>query len=161
MNKKSFKWHGKKYYLLGADKDGINYYLEEATFDGEWYWGLGYVETFTNNISPNMSRDIRSHEYFDTMIFPPKCNCFETFKTQFPDNPFSDREIWTLCELLRSAYCARRYSDMIYLGGSHITNNLVGDTIKNDTEYDRINKFVIPQIMQEVYKIMEGEKKDA
>ena len=39
MKKYSFNKFGHKYYLLGADKEGIKYYLEEASWDCDWYWG--------------------------------------------------------------------------------------------------------------------------
>ena len=43
---------GKNIYLLGSDKDGVKYWLEEASWDCGWYWGFGYVETYTNNSNP-------------------------------------------------------------------------------------------------------------
>lgn len=43
MEKKVITWHGKEYYLLGKDSEGINYYLKEASWDYDWHWGFGYV----------------------------------------------------------------------------------------------------------------------
>ena len=37
------------FYLLGRDEEGINYWLEEPSWDCGWYWGFGYVETYTTN----------------------------------------------------------------------------------------------------------------
>lgn len=37
MKKKVITWHGKEYYLLGKDSEGINYYLEEASWDCDWH----------------------------------------------------------------------------------------------------------------------------
>ena len=155
--KHSFSWHGRIYYYLGQDNNGQNYYLESARFDCGWYWGIGYIESFSNNRNPAKSRDISSHEHFDSKILDRKGIGFDNFKQIFPQNPFTDSEIWKICELMKSAYIARNYSDMLYRGGAHYTNNPAKEIIQNETEYDRINKVVLPAIMDELYKILEGD----
>ena len=57
---------------------------------------------------------------------------------------------------MKSFYIARNYSDFLHVGGAHYTTNKASATIKNDVEYNRINKEVIPSIMHELYKILEG-----
>lgn len=162
MNNIKRKSHafGKDIYFLGQDKDGINYWLEEAKWDCDWYWGGGYVETYTNNKCPSMSRDINSHSHFNCMFFKGNKNGYDAFKDFFVETPFTDKEIWTICELLKAFYIARDYSDMICRGGAHYTTNPAKETIKNDAEYKRINEIVIPEIMRNLYKIMTPERKD-
>ena len=46
---------------------------------------------------------------------------------------------------------------MLYTGGAHITSNPARDYILNGAEYDRINKKVIPSIMNEVYRLMKSD----
>lgn len=155
--KKSFTWHGKTYYYIGQDENGQKMYLEKATWDCNWYWGIGYIESFTNNRNPELSRDISMHTHFDCLMEEQAKNRFyhiDAFKTVFPVNPFTDSEIWKIIELMKSAYTARQYSDMLYTGGSHITGNPAKDIIQNETEYKRINDIVIPGIMENLYKIM-------
>ena len=156
MKKHIVNVFGKKHYYLGSDAAGTKYYLQAAKFDCGWYWGGGYVETFTNNRNPEESRDISSHQHFDSLIFNRKNNGFDNFKNLFVNNPFTDEEIWTLCELLKSFYIMREYSDCIYRGGAHYTTNPAKDTIKNETEYKRINEIVIPEIWDHVYEILGG-----
>ena len=158
MKKHSFEWHGRRYYLLGADKEEQKYYLRTASFDCGWYWGIGYVQTFTNKRNPRLSKDISSYDHFDAMFFGiENRNGFDAFREAFPFNPFSDDEIWEICELMKSAYTARHYADMLYCGGSNYTENPAKDIIKNSEEYDRINKVVIPEIMEKLYAILKGE----
>lgn len=153
-NKKTvLRIFGKLNYYLGADKEGINYFLSEATWDCNWYWGGGYIETYTNNDAPTCSKDINSLEHFDTK-FPTWDKFFNFFTT----SPFTEEEKWTIYELMKSFYTARHYSDMLNCGGSHITKNPARDSILNAEEYDRINKKVIPAIMAELYKILGGEE---
>ena len=47
---------------------------------------------------------------------------------------------------------------MIHRGGTKYTTNPAKGAIQNPAEYDRINKEMIPAIMQEIYKIMECQK---
>ena len=157
MKKYSFNKFGHKYYLLGTDKEGIKYYLEEASWNCDWYWGGGYVKTFSNNRNPVCSRDIDSHHHFNYMFLTYNKNGFDMFKDFFKETPFTDNEIWKICELMKSFYIAREYSDMIYRGGANYTQNPAKETIMNEVEYNRINKVVIPSIMDELYKILSEE----
>lgn len=154
MNKQTSNAFGKIIFLLGEDEDGVNYWLEQATWDCDWYWGGGYVETYTNNEYPHLSRDIDSHQHFDGLFFKGNKNGYDAFKEFFVETPFTDKEIWKICELMRSFYIAREYSDMIHRGGAHYTSNPVSEIIKDDAEYERINKVVIPAIMQSLYEIL-------
>ena len=156
-NKKTkLKIFGKNNYYLGTGKDGLNYFLQEATWDCNWYWGGGYIETYIYSDAPTHPIDINAHEHFDTK-FPTWDKFFNFFVT----SPFTEEEKWTIYELMKSFYTARHYADMLHRGGLHITNNPAKKVIQNNMEeYDRINKKVIPAIMAELYKILEGEKED-
>jgi hypothetical protein len=154
MKKHVITWHGKKYYYLGSDADGLKHYLEAGSFDCGWYWGFGYIEAFTNNTAPQLSRDICVHTHFDSCLLNGG-GFVDRFRELFTDTPLSTNEIWQLLELMQSFYTARKYSDMLHTGGAHITSNPAGDTIKSDTEYKRINECVIPAIMAEVYKLLD------
>ena len=155
MEKKTSYAFGKTIYLLGEDKDGVKYWLEQGSWDCDWYWGFGYIETYTNNKNPSRSKDISSHEHFDSKILNAGTYCFDTFKEIFVKTPLNDKEIWTLCELMKTFYTLEKTSELYYKGSSHITNNPSKDLLKNDEEYQRINKILIPNIMEEVYKILE------
>lgn len=149
MKKHSFKWHGKNYYLLFTDEQGTKYYLQDFSWDCDWYWGGGYVETFTNNRTPNLSADIQSHQHFNTMFFNGNYEKFLNAGT-----PFTLAEKWQILELLKTFYIMREYSDTLHRGGAHFTTNLVKDIIKNEEEYNRINKEIIPAIREELIKIL-------
>jgi len=160
MKKQTIVWHGRKYFLLGRDEDGTKYFLEEARFDCGWYWGIGYVETFTNNRNPAQSKDISCHTHFDSLFFKrDNMNGWDVFRKLLPENPFTDNEIWKIVELMQSAYIARRYSDMLHCGGANYTSNLAKDDIVCEAEYKRINEDVIPAILAKLYEIIGEEEK--
>ena len=156
MNKKKTRAFGKDVFLLGEDANGVCYWLEEATWDCDWYWGGGYIETYTNNKFPERAKDISSHQHFNGLFFKGNKCAFDAFLELLPVHPFTDSEVWKICELMRAFYTARAYSDMLHCGGAHYTTNPARDAIKCNSEYERINKSVIPAIMQELYKILEG-----
>lgn len=149
MKKEVINFHGKKFYLLGLDSNGDRTYLEEASFDCGWYWGVGYVETFNDSMS-----DFKSHQHFNSLFL----NSYipESFKDYFVDSPLSDDEIYTLLELMDSLYTVRQYSDLIYNGSSNISSNSCSKIIKNEEEYERINEVVIPALLSDIYNLLGG-----
>ena len=157
IKKKKSRAFGKEIFLLGRDKDGTNYWLEEASWDCGWYWGGGYVETYSNNGSPEQSEDIESHTHFDSLFFKGNKCAYDLFNEFFVEHPFTRDEVWKILELMRAFYTAQKYSNMLHCGGTHYTTNPAADRIKSEEEYNRINRNVIPAIMNELYKILGGE----
>lgn len=157
MNKEARKVNGKWQFLLGM-KDGESYWLEQASFDCDWYWGLGYVESYRGMGSSDKSW--RGHQHFNGLFLKGPSDCKTMFDSFFDETPFTDDEIWQILELMQSAYTCRKYSDMLHTGGSHITSKVKVDLIKNDAEYGRLNNAVIPTIMNEVYKILLPKNED-
>lgn len=154
MNKRKTIAFGKDVYLLGSDRNGKKYWLEQAKWDCGWYWGGGYIESYTNNNFPERLIDLESHNHFDSLFFKGNKNAHDEFLEFFKETPFSDSEVWKICELMKSFYIAREYSEMIYRGGANYTTNPAADVIKSQDEYKRINEKVIPSIMSELYKIL-------
>lgn len=149
MKKEVITRNGKKQYLLGRDSVG-KVWLEEARWDCGWYWGLGYVKMFGKH---------ECHTHFDSQFFNSGKNGYDRFKEIMTETTLSDKELWQLLELMKSAYLARNYSDMLYIGGAHYTENPCKETIKNEAEYKRINEEVIPAIMNKVYELLTPEEK--
>lgn len=149
----------KDIYLLGQDADGMNYWLEAASWECDWYWGFGYIETYTNNNNPSRARDIESHSHFNGLGARENKNLYDAFKEKFIVTPLSDKELWTLCELMKSFYTAKEYAEMLHTGGAHYTTNPCRDIIQNDKEYNRINKTIIPSICKEVYALLSPQRR--
>lgn len=149
----AFTWKGDTYFLIGVDGDGKKRFLQSASWDCGWYWGFGYIETFTNNNNPERSRDILTHQHFDSLFLHG--DGYTKFFKMFEDRtPMSESEMWKFLELMKSYYTARAYSDMLHRGGAGYSENPVGDVIKDDFEYKRINVEVIPSIVKSVYGVL-------
>lgn len=138
------------YFLLGTNKDGEKVYLKKATFDCNWYWGIGYINTFNHNYT-----DITSHFHFDTSI-----STWDEFNDYFDETVLTQSEIWQLLELMNTLYTLRKMSDTIYQGGSHYTTNDVEKELFKEYQstYDKINNETIPTLLDEVYKLLGGEE---
>ena len=149
MKKKKSHAFGKDTYLIGKGKDGEYYWLEEGKWDCDWYWGIGYVETYTNSLEPNKAKDICSHQHWDG-LFPT----YDKFNEFFEETVLNDKEKWELLELMKAIYIARHYSDMLHIGGAHYTSNPCKEDIHNKDEYNRINKVMIPKMLEKVYEIL-------
>lgn len=138
------------YYLLGTNKDGEKVYLKKATFDCDWYWSIGYINTFNRNYT-----DITSHSHFDTTI-----STWDEFNDYFEETVLTNSEKWQLLGLMQTLYTLRKMSDTIYTGGSHYTINEVEQELLKEYQptYDKINNETIPTLLNEVYKLLGGEK---
>ena len=152
MTKQTRRRNGKNIYLLGKGTDGLNYWLEAPSWDCGWYWGFGYVETYTNNAQPENARDIRSHQHFDGLFL--KKDLHKSFKDFFKYTPLTDGEIWKLLELMQEYYTLRKTADLFSIGGSHITESPTRAVLKNAEMAEKINKEYIPAITAEVLKIL-------
>lgn len=150
---------GKNIYLLGKNKDGMKYWLEEASWDCNWYWGFGYVETYTNNNSPESSRDILSHQHFDSLFL--KDNIFDGFINFFEDTTLKNDDIWILLGYMQEYYALKKYANFLY-AGNNITSRAKNlkeekNEIENKKEYERINKILLPELFDKIYKLLENE----
>lgn len=158
MNKQVETRRGKKVFLLGQDQDGVKHWLEEGSWDCDWYWGFGYVVTYEANRSPATATDIRSMCHFDYLFFNRKHCCFDNFKEFFKETPLLDEEIWTLLELMKTFYTLKEAAAVMTRGGSHITTNPLG-LVKDTAGAKKINAIVLPPLMHKVYELLTPETK--
>lgn len=145
MKKEYLKKSNEEYYLLGVDQNNDKVYLKKATFDCDWYWGIGYIETFNGN-------ELIAHNHFDYLFL--KKNIFNSFKEYFKETVLTENEIWQLLELMKTLYVAREYSDVLHMEGANISKNFNTKIIANKDEYERLNKKVIPELLEKVYKLL-------
>lgn len=151
LEKKKLEKFGDTYYLIGIDHDDIEYYLVRGTFDCNWYWSGGYIQTFTKYMS-----DIESHTHYDSGdINGHKFSDLsdDGFKAIFKKTTLNEKETYKFHELLRTFYTASKAMEMAHRGGSHITKNSLQDLIQNEDIYNHYN-IVIERIHEEIDKLM-------
>lgn len=154
MNKQVSKAFNKTIYLLGIGEDGKKYWLEAPSWDCNWYWGFGYVETYTNNNRPDLSRDISSHQHFDGLFFNRKKNGYEAFKEFFKSSTLIDDEIWQLCDYMKTFYTLRETAEIMGRGYSYFTERAKLETIKDIDMVKKINEIMLPVLFDKITNLL-------
>ena len=146
---------GQKIFLLGkAKEDGKFYWLVESSWDCEWYWGLGYVASYTNSNNPSIAKDIRTWNHFDSMFLQYGHNALDKFEEFFEEMTIDEKEQYKLWELMETCYTLKKTAELTHLGGSHITTNPCKELLKDNDMYEKINKVMLPAVFKEVYKLL-------
>lgn len=153
MQKKLVRWHGGYHYLLGKNENGEQVYLVKESWNCDWYWGFGYLVTFTNDSDPEKSKDYKIWTHVSSKFFNNK-DCWDAWNKYFTERVLSDKESWTFLELMRTFYHLQTYARVARYGSSDIATNPCGWIIKHPLEADRINKEVMPAIFKEVEKLL-------
>lgn len=165
------------YYLIGKDNEGKRVWLEKPSWDCGWYWGFGYLRTMQGNREPSKARDIDSHTHWDSSVAESHKNAHDWFVDTFgkPTTDifgnkvkaekgtrmcrFTDQQLWTLCELMATAYTLKETADVLGHGKSNYGENPCAKVIKNTREAKRINSKVLPAIFAEIGKIFDEADK--
>ncbi len=152
LKKRISKFHGKKIFLLGQDEHKINYWLVEASWDCDWYWGFGYIQTYTNNANPSIARDITTHDHAENFMS-------EYFTEWNNSNPilrkmtFTEKEGWELSELFKQYYLLRETAEYFYTGNCHVAKTSI-KTFKKPELVQEINVIILPEIFSRIYEIL-------
>lgn len=158
---------GKDIYLLGIDEDGTKYWLEAPKWDCGWYWGFGYVETYTNNTNPHLAKDISSHSHFSGLVGYQEFynhekgvfqkgeyihNVFDS--PTFAATTFDEKTGWVLSELFDSFYKLKKIAEVFGKGGSNLTTNPCQSVILNKEWARHINEVMIPAITAHILTLL-------
>lgn len=157
MEKQTTKAFGKTIYLLGIDNEGTKYWLEEPSWDCDWYWGFGYIETYTNNDNPSMARDITSHSHFKSMFIDGKGCIYDNFKNFFKETTLSDNEIWLLCDYMKSFYTLREMAELMHNGCSWQTEKAKLDLLNDKELENKINKVMMAALFEKIKELFVKE----
>jgi len=145
LKKKTITPFGKEMYLLGRRRaDNKKVYLENFSWDCGWYWSGGYLEVLNR---PHT--DISMHYHFER--FGKDNNLKDGFDNEFKDTPFTEDEIWRLCDLFKQFYTLRECAEVFKWGGSYTSKGRTKQEIKpklNITLNRHIETVIIPEILK-------------
>ncbi len=151
----------KKVYLLGADAEGTKYWLEAPSWDCDWYYGFGYIETYSNNNCPEKARDINSHQHFDSLFLNnSKVSAFDAFKEFFKETTLNDKEIWLLIDYMHSFYTLKKAAEVFGTGYSHMTEKAKLSEVQNIEMAKEINEKMLPAIFKQIDILLSGSKEE-
>lgn len=152
MEKRKIYVFNKDYYLLGKDKNKKKVWLVAPSWDCGWYWGFGYVQTLTNDNSPEKSRDIESHQHFDCLFL--KKDIFDSFVNYFSEMVLTNKEVWILLELMNEFYLLKKYAEIAGRGDAHITESPLKNKLINPQAVEDINKQILPAIFEKIDELL-------
>lgn len=153
MEKKTINKFG-EHYLLGKGKDGQLYWLEKESWDCNWYWGFGYIQTYTNNRQPTRSVDINSHQHFDSLFLRGPENGHDMFKQFFAETVLNKDEIWELVDLMQTYYSLKTAAAVFNHGHSHYTDRASIGIVKNKELEDKVNKELLPEVFKRIRTLL-------
>lgn len=161
MKKKTLHKFRKKIYLLGRDQDGYNVYLAEPSWDCDWYWGFGYIKTYTHKTRTDLAKDMRSHTHWDSFIVGDIENLrkYDKYIHHLNENPYfaktvlTDNESWELADLMKSFYTLRETAGLFHRGHSNLTSK-VKVSLKSKRRAKTINEKILPEIFKRIDEIL-------
>jgi len=122
-----------------------------ATVSG-WYWGFGYIETYTNNNNPANSKDIESHQHYNSLLLHDGIHILSDIP-ELTDCPLTISEQWELSDLMKSFYTLRSAAETFHLGNSNMCVKHKLD-LKDDDFARKINDEILPEIFDRIYEIL-------
>lgn len=139
------------HYLLGKDTEGVQYWLEAPRWSCDWYWGFGYIHSFTNNRSPELSRDIQSLEHAEDFMLKWFRGCNDN--ARLAETTFTEKEGWELCELFKQFYFLRESAEHFGRGKCHVADTSAPLWQKPELAKE-INEVLIPPVMDRILQIL-------
>lgn len=140
--------HNGNLALLGKTHNGDKVYLARARWDCDHYYGFGYLKIFEPN-----KREYYAHTHWDSYftgkkhVTPEKVDNshHNAADGKLAETPFTESELWKLCDLMQTFYTLKEASQVYHLGNSHLTGKTHG-MIKNED--------VKKQIDQDTYTVI-------
>lgn len=153
LEKKQSHAFGKDIYLLGQDAEGINYWLEAPKWDCGWYWGFGYIETYTINNSPEHSKDISSHQHAGEDFHARWFSEWNGSKPILVNRTFNENEGWEISELFKQFYFLRDAAEYFHRGKCNVANTTI-ELWANEDLVKEINEVRLPKVMNRIIEIL-------
>jgi hypothetical protein len=85
----------KQHYFLGKNHDNENVYLIEPSWDCNWYWGFGYIQTYKDGV-------FSQYTHFDTLFITPQHDSHTNYTTYLKQSELDDKSIWLLCDYMHT-----------------------------------------------------------
>lgn len=141
--------------LLGYN-DNQPIYLDAPSWDCGWYWGFGYLGNKNCHYHVDRLTKIETYNHEAKAFTHEIVNLYDGFKRHFGDTFIikRDKDVWTLAELFKTFYILKETAEVLWNGCSHLASNPCKDFIINKDEVMRINGIVLPQIFEEIYKVL-------
>ena len=130
-------------------------YLSPPSWDCGWYWGFGYLGNKNCHYHVDGLTKIKTYNSEAKVFTTKSVNLYDGFVEHFGNTlRVRKSDLWTLVELFSTFYKLKDTAEVLGRGSSNYTTNPAKDLIINKEEVKRINEIVLPQIFEEIYKIL-------
>lgn len=154
--------HSSKGYFLGINSYNEFVYLQKPSFDCDWYWGFGYIQTYKYKTS----RDFEGHSHWDSEIVgkteqydsEKQAWVLSEHKHHLRDNKnwlqftITEKESWELADLMQSYYTLKKVAEIYHTGISGLTSGKL--SLKDSKQEHEINTVTLPAIFQRIDEIL-------
>lgn len=127
-----------KYFLGVSREDKERVYMPKPSWDCDWYWGFGYLDS------------AYTHTHFDSCILDKSKCSFDAFKDYFETTPLTDDDIWILCDYMKSFYTLKKTAELFKHGNSWQTERATIDKLKDLDLYNKINHELLPELFKKI-----------
>ena len=131
----------KKIYFGTFSEETEKIYLTKPSWDCGW--GFGYLG--------NNNRHFHLSGYQNGR----NINMYDALTKDYDLNPKIEKNLWTFCELIQTAYTLQETAEVLVRGGSHYTTNPFSGLIQNKKEVTRINEVLLPTIFNYISDLIE------
>jgi hypothetical protein len=168
LNKQRLKVQQENAYFLGINQENERVYLRLPSFDCGWYWGCGYISTYSGY--KNTEANFSMHTHFKGYIID-KQEIYNSEKQTFVSGEYkhhlnevlketvlNDSESWVLSELIETMELLKSMLEFHHIGGTHKTENPLKDLFKDIDKYKQICEVLLPKVFVEIDRILKSEK---
>ena len=160
LKKKIVRAFRNTHYLSGQHDDGVKWYLRKSTWDCGWYWGFGYLDSFTNNACPEKSKDIAGHTHLSSLMFELCGSGVGALKNRFKERVLADDELFRFVDYAKSAYALKEAAELFGRGHSNYTEKAKIDGLVKPDWVKEINEKMIPEIDAEIEKMLSPDEEN-
>ena len=133
-------------FLLGR-VNNENIYLAKPSWDCGWYWGFGYIG------------NSNCHYHLSGIGKENNKNLYDGLKEHFGNTlVLRESSLWKFCEIVSTIYKLKDTAEVFRVGGAHYTNNPCKELIIDKSIVEKINSTLIPQLIEEMYKVLLNNK---
>ena len=160
------------FYLLGINEDGKKVWFEKPKWSCDHYWSIGHLLTFMHDWEPSIAKDFETLNHWDSETAEVRGDDTVWFIKTFglptkdlldcenTDNGrkcnFTYKQIYRLCDLMRSVYTLHHAAELFNHGNSHYSPSTTSKEVLKDYDmYKKINTVMLPEVFKEIGQLFD------
>lgn len=144
--------------ILFGIKNKKYYYINIPRFNCNWYWGALSYSIFENNRTTSNNYDLI---HVDSLAKDNKLNTPNDYMNYFDRIVLTEKGLWEFIELTRTYSTLKSYSELLSIGGSHITTNPIKDLLRSSGQDELILTTFIPETLKNLCMLLIDKDSDS